>query len=252
MIRLSGLSKPKSRPDGRRGYDRRGTRGGRTSARRDGGRGMDRRAFPACCRRDGHRRCDQPLGARPGDRGGAQPARARAAPRDAYDYIVVGAGAAGCIIAARLAAAGAEVLLVEFGWHRRSAAGDDARHLVHQYRRAARLALHGRPPRRRNNRAVPMAMGHVLGGGTSINAMLWVRGFAQDFDDWAVEWLRRLGLSRPAADLQARSRIGKAAPTNGAASAARSTSAPPPPIPTRPPPPSSRQRATWACPSSTT
>jgi choline dehydrogenase len=30
-------------------------------------------------------------------------------------------------------------------------------------------------------------MGHVLGGGTSINAMLWVRGVAQDYDDWAQQ-----------------------------------------------------------------
>ena len=109
----------------------------------------------------------------------------RAAPRDAYDYIIVGAGAAGCVIASRLAASGAEVLLVESG-------GTDDLPQVStpgiwftniggplDWRFAAA------PSPFVNNRAVPMAMGHVLGGGTSINAMLWMRGFAQDFDDWA-------------------------------------------------------------------
>ena len=109
----------------------------------------------------------------------------RAALRNSYDYIIAGAGAAGCVIAAQLAATGAEVLLVESGgtddlpaiatpgiWFTNIGGPLDWR-------------VRAAPSSFVNGRAVPVAMGHVLGGGTSINAMLWMRGFAADFDDWA-------------------------------------------------------------------
>lgn len=106
--------------------------------------------------------------------------------RRGYDYIVVGAGAAGCIIAAELAKAGAEVLLLEAG-------GTDELPEVETPGvwftniggpRDWRFAAEPSPSV--DGRKVPIAMGHVLGGGTSINAMLWVRGLAADFDDWAA------------------------------------------------------------------
>ena len=103
-----------------------------------------------------------------------------------YDYVVVGSGASGCVIAARLAEAGAEVLLLEAG------GGDD----LPQVRTPGiwftniggplDWKLKAAPSAFVDNRRVPVAMGHVLGGGTSINAMLWVRGLAQDYDDWAA------------------------------------------------------------------
>ena len=102
-----------------------------------------------------------------------------------YDYVIVGAGAAGCLIAARLAEAGADVLLVESG------GTDDLPQvstpgiwftniggpLDWKFKAEPSAAVAGR--------RVPMAMGHVLGGGTSINALLWVRGLASDYDGWA-------------------------------------------------------------------
>ncbi len=111
----------------------------------------------------------------------------RRALKSGYDYIVVGAGAAGCIIAARLAEAGAEVLLVESG------GTDDLPQvstpgiwftniggpLDWKFKAEPAAAVAGR--------RVPMAMGHVLGGGTSINALLWVRGLAGDYDSWAKQ-----------------------------------------------------------------
>ena len=41
------------------------------------------------------------------------------------------------------------------------------------------------PSPRLNNRKFNMALGHVLGGGTSINAMVWMRGTERDYDGWA-------------------------------------------------------------------
>jgi choline dehydrogenase len=109
----------------------------------------------------------------------------RQAVKDSYDYVVVGAGAAGCIVAARLAEAGAEVLLVESG------GSDDLPQVTTPGLWFTNIGgpldwkFHAAPSPHVNNRAVPLAMGQVLGGGTSINAMLWVRGVAQDYDDWA-------------------------------------------------------------------
>ena len=118
---------------------------------------------------------------------GAVQDRNRAGLKQGYDYIVVGAGAAGCIIAARLAEAGADVLLVESGgtdelpqvatpgiWFTNIGGPLDWK-----FKAQPAAAVAGR--------RVPMAMGRVLGGGTSINALLWVRGLASDFDSWAAQ-----------------------------------------------------------------
>jgi len=104
-----------------------------------------------------------------------------------YDHIVVGSGAAGCVIAARLAEAGSDVLLIEAG------GSDD----LEQVRTPGvwftniggplDWSLKAAPSPYVNGRRAPVAMGRVLGGGTSINAMLWVRGLAEDYDAWAAD-----------------------------------------------------------------
>src|SRR3984893_10779266 len=102
-----------------------------------------------------------------------------------YDYIVVGAGAAGSVLAAELSASGAQVLVIESG------GSDDAPTIMNPsiwfYNVAGPLAYHLpiAPSPRLNNRKFNMALGHVLGGGTSINAMVWMRGMKRDYDRWA-------------------------------------------------------------------
>src|SRR6201984_3440473 len=102
-----------------------------------------------------------------------------------YDFIVVGGGAAGSVLAAELSASGAQVLVVESG------GPDDAPTILNPsiwfYNVAGPLDYHLRivPSARLNNRKFNMALGHVLGGGTSINAMVWMRGMQRDYDGWA-------------------------------------------------------------------
>ncbi len=104
---------------------------------------------------------------------------------DSYDYIVAGGGAAGCVIAAGLARDGRySVLLIEAGrrdinpWIHitgtffKALATRDANIVVSQ------------PEPGLLGRSMPVPQGTVLGGGSSVNAMCYVRGQRQDFDDW--------------------------------------------------------------------
>jgi choline dehydrogenase len=107
--------------------------------------------------------------------------------RERYDFIVVGAGAAGSILAAELSASGAQVLVIESG------GPDDAPTIANPsvwfYNVGGPLDYHlpVHPSPRLNNRIFNMALGHVLGGGSSINAMVWARGMQRDYDGWAKD-----------------------------------------------------------------
>jgi len=102
------------------------------------------------------------------------------------DYIVVGAGSAGCTIAARLVEAGSSVLLLE--------AGPPDRHpMIHVPAGIRSLLRHPRlnwnyttePEDGTGRRRIEWPRGKTLGGSSSINGMLYVRGAPADFDGWA-------------------------------------------------------------------
>jgi len=104
--------------------------------------------------------------------------------RKDWDFIIVGGGSAGCVLANRLSANPSKnVLLLEAG-------GWDSHPLIRIPAGLARLPRRfdwehvGAPDPSRNNRADTWAAGKVLGGGSSINMMMWVRGDASDFDGW--------------------------------------------------------------------
>ena len=105
---------------------------------------------------------------------------------DVYDYIVVGAGSAGAVVANRLSAdARNKVLLLEAGpashpWSRIPIGY--ARLLTNP---AANWLYSSEPETNTNGRKLQVPRGKILGGSSSINGMAFVRGQAQDFDTWA-------------------------------------------------------------------
>jgi len=103
------------------------------------------------------------------------------------DYIVIGGGSAGCVMAARLSEDPAcHVVLLEAG-------GEDRNPLIHvpagyiktMVNPAMNWMFETEPEDSSGNRRIAIPRGKVLGGSSAINAMLYVRGQSADYDGWA-------------------------------------------------------------------
>ncbi|MEZ5931253.1 MAG: GMC family oxidoreductase N-terminal domain-containing protein [Alphaproteobacteria bacterium] len=103
-----------------------------------------------------------------------------------YDYVIVGGGSAGCVLAARLSEdPDVRVLLFEAG-------GEDKDPYIHMPVGFAKMTTGPHiwgfktvPQRHANNREITLPQARVIGGGSSINAEVFTRGCPEDYDRWA-------------------------------------------------------------------
>ena len=120
-------------------------------------------------------------------------ARSSKEPAGPYDYLIVGAGTAGCVLAHRLSANGATVLLVEAG--RDTPPGSVPKDIDDLYPRSYYNESYMWPGLRAEQRgagpgaasaASPFTQARVMGGGSSLMGMVALRGLPDDYDSWGI------------------------------------------------------------------
>ena len=118
---------------------------------------------------------------------------ANRAPRsDEADYVVVGSGSSGAAIAGRLAESGASVIVLEAGKTDekllvRKPGMIGPMHAVPQLKKLVDWGYYSVPQKHLLDRRMPVPRGKVVGGSSSVNGMVYVRGNRANFDSWAAE-----------------------------------------------------------------
>ncbi len=108
------------------------------------------------------------------------------------DYVVVGAGSAGCAVAARLADSGASVILLEAGGPDKSMMFSRPGMITMIHAEPSLKAkfdwgFYNAPQPNLLGRKIPATRGRVMGGSSTVNGMIFVRGNKGNFDSWAAE-----------------------------------------------------------------
>lgn len=103
---------------------------------------------------------------------------------ETYDYIVVGGGSAGCTVTSRLVEAGKSVLLLESGPRDNHPYIHIPATFVRVHGTARTWMYKSAPEPQLRGREVFVPQGRTLGGSSSVNAMIYIRGQAEDYDDW--------------------------------------------------------------------
>ncbi len=111
---------------------------------------------------------------------------------DEADYVVVGSGSSGAAIAGRLAESGASVIVVEAGktdekFLVKKPGMIGPMHSVPEIKRTVDWGYYSVPQKHILDRKMPVPRGKVVGGSSSINGMVYVRGNRANFDDWAAQ-----------------------------------------------------------------
>src|SRR5580692_11689885 len=106
--------------------------------------------------------------------------------KPSYDYVIVGAGSAGCVLAARLSEdADVSVALIEAGGNDRQPEIQTPMLFPAVFKSSLDWDLYGEPEPGLGNRRLYLPRGRVIGGCGSINAMIYIRGNRADYDEWA-------------------------------------------------------------------
>jgi len=106
-----------------------------------------------------------------------------------FDFVIVGAGSAGCVLANRLSASGAHrVLLLEAGpWDRNPWVHVPIGYAKTMFHPILNWGYYTEPEEGLNGRRVYWPRGRVVGGSSSINGLLYVRGQPEDYDEWVKD-----------------------------------------------------------------
>jgi choline dehydrogenase len=108
------------------------------------------------------------------------------------DYVVVGSGSSGSVVASRLAQAGHSVILLEAGksdekFLVKKPGMIGPMHAVPQIKKTVDWGYYSTPQKHLLDRKMPTPRGKVVGGSSSVNGMVYVRGNRANFDSWAAE-----------------------------------------------------------------